>query len=67
MQQLRQKKGYCMIDKKTAAFRKWFDNLPFDIQEIVNKYISRVLESNTSNCKALRQGISDSYKCPKRI
>ncbi|MDR3243721.1 MAG: hypothetical protein LBT79_03115 [Elusimicrobiota bacterium] len=56
-----------MIDKKTAAFRKWFDNLPFDIQEIVNKYISRVLESNTSNCKALRQGISDSYKCPKRI
>ncbi|MCL1972214.1 MAG: type II toxin-antitoxin system RelE/ParE family toxin [Endomicrobia bacterium] len=48
-----------MIDKKTKTFMKWFERLPFNVQLIVNDYINRVLEGNTSNCRNLRQGISE--------
>jgi putative addiction module killer protein len=49
-----------MLEKKqTTTFKKWLINLPDNVQDIVNDYIDRVIEGNTSNCKKLRKGISE--------
>jgi putative addiction module killer protein len=49
-----------MLSKKqTAAFQKWLEGLADNIQIKVNDYVDRVLAGNTSNCKALRKGISE--------
>jgi putative addiction module killer protein len=48
-----------MVDKKTKIFRKWFENLPFNVQLIINDYVNRVLDGNTSNCKPVGKGVSE--------
>ncbi|MCL2335540.1 MAG: type II toxin-antitoxin system RelE/ParE family toxin [Endomicrobia bacterium] len=48
-----------MIDKKTKAFAKWFEKLPFNAQTVVNDFINRVLDGNTSNCKSVGKGVSE--------
>ncbi|MDR3244594.1 MAG: type II toxin-antitoxin system RelE/ParE family toxin [Elusimicrobiota bacterium] len=48
-----------LAKKQTTAFKKWFISLPYNVQLVVNDYIDRVLQGNTSNCKTLRKGISE--------
>jgi len=48
-----------MIDKKTKTFMKWFERLPLNVQLVVNDYINRVLDGNTSNCKPVGKGVSE--------
>jgi len=45
--------------EQTIVFQKWFNKLPVNIHDKIVEYIDRVLEGNTSNCKVLRQGVSE--------
>jgi putative addiction module killer protein len=48
-----------LIEKRTAVFNKWFDELPINVQEVVSTYINRVKDGNTSNCKSVGGGVSE--------
>jgi putative addiction module killer protein len=48
-----------LTDKKTLAFEKWFNKLPANIRPIVTIYITRVKQSNFSNCKSVGDGVSE--------
>jgi putative addiction module killer protein len=45
--------------KKTKIFTKWIGKCPLNVKEKIDKYIIRVLQGNTSNCKTIREGISE--------
>jgi putative addiction module killer protein len=45
--------------KKTNVFDKWLDSLPLLVKDVIEKYINRFLDGNTSHCKTVREGISE--------
>lgn len=59
-----------ILEKRTIIFDKWLTNLDINIRSIINNYIVRVLNGNTSNCKSLRNGIREiriNYKKGYRV
>ena len=48
-----------MIAVPTEIFKKWYKKLPDDIKILVDTYISRVLNNNTSCCKPVGEGVSE--------
>ena len=47
------------VKKQTGFFNKWFCGLPNALKDKIAQYIDRVLAGNTSNCAAVRDGISE--------
>jgi putative addiction module killer protein len=53
-------KGADMLEiEQSIVFEKWFLKLTINIQSKLNDYIDRVSQGNTSNCKNIRNGISE--------
>jgi putative addiction module killer protein len=45
--------------KETEIFEEWIKDLTPQAKRVINTYINRVLDGNTSNCKSLGSGVSE--------
>jgi putative addiction module killer protein len=45
--------------KTTAIFDKWIESLPDNVNEKIWVFINRLIAGNVSNCKTVREGISE--------
>jgi putative addiction module killer protein len=45
--------------KETEIFEEWIKDLTPQARYVINTYINRALDGNTSNCKSLGSGVSE--------
>lgn len=45
--------------KETEIFEEWIKDLTPQAKCVINTYINRILDGNTSNCKSLGSGVSE--------
>jgi putative addiction module killer protein len=45
--------------KETEIFEEWIKDLTPQTKCVINAYINRVLDGNSSNCKSLGNGVSE--------
>jgi putative addiction module killer protein len=45
--------------KETEVFKEWIKDLKPQAKYVINTYINRLLDGNTSNCKSVGNGVSE--------
>jgi putative addiction module killer protein len=45
--------------KETEVFKEWVKDLKPQAKCVINTYINRVLDGNTSNCKSVGNGVNE--------